>query len=163
MRGQPLGHTLSTPLGYPRHTPFNPYSSPLMGWFKGLETPHHPLHEPELGWGFRLPPEVLPGCGPAGIPVHPHTDASGGPKQLKAAWAAGSLTRQGFAPTAVEPPPPQGDPLTSHRLVRVVGGLPPPPADPPRFISGMSPPKPSSQTLPYNNYPYRELGSGRLK
>jgi hypothetical protein len=38
-----------------------------------------------------------------------------------------------------------GDPLTSHRLVRVVRGLSPPPADPARFISGMSPPKPLSE------------------
>jgi hypothetical protein len=82
-----LGDAGSTPRASPEHPPripracpIQPSSSPLMGWFKVLSTPNHPLPKPELGWGFRLPPEVLPGCGPAGVPMHPHTDASGGPQ-----------------------------------------------------------------------------------
>jgi hypothetical protein len=147
----------------PRACPLQPSSSPLMGWFKVLSTPNHPLPKPELGWGFRLPPEVLPGCGPAGVLCTPTRTLQADPKQLKAAWAAGSLTRRALRRPPLSLPRHKGDPLASHRLVRVVGGLLPPPADPARFISGISPPKPLSKTLPYNNYPYRELGSGRLK
>jgi hypothetical protein len=60
---------------------------------------------------------VLPGCGPAGIPMHPNRTRLGGPQTAQSCWAAGSLDPQGVAPTAVEPPTPPGRPPSCARAV----------------------------------------------
>jgi len=112
-----LGDAGSTPRASPGHPPWLPKAYPLQhllkpvnGVVQGAGNPSPPPPKPELGWGFRLPPEVLPGCGPAGILCTPTRTLQADPKQLKAAWAAGSFDPQGVAPTAVEPPTPPGRP-----------------------------------------------------
>ena len=110
-----------------------------------LSTPHHPLLSLIQGGVFACRRRCFPAAAPQASYAPPHGRFRRTPNSSKPLGLRALLTRRALRRPPLSRPRHMGDPLMSHRLVRVVGGLLPPPADPPRFISGMSPPKPLSE------------------
>jgi hypothetical protein len=114
-----------------RHQPGVAYARPLgpqsvITPHTGILTRSH-LLKPEMVWGCCLPPGVLPGCGPAGIPMHPNRTRLGGSQTAQSCWAAGSLDPQGIGRPPLSRPRHLGDPrpaLVQSSGLPPVGGQP---------------------------------------
>jgi hypothetical protein len=120
---------------------FNPSPNPVMDRCKVLGTLTSP-HRARFGVGIACRRRREPALAPQAFLCVPAGHVLADPKQLKAAWAAGSLTRRALRRPPLSRPRHLGDPRQALsavlRFVRLEGSIPLPRQPPPRVPRGNS-------------------------